>query len=84
MSNQSTASSYLAELYVCEYIIWKDFYEFYWIFIDASIYSFIPSVLIFILNILMIGILKKAEKKSRNLNEVKSIKRNSLEMVSML
>ena len=34
------------ENYVCEYVQWKEFYDYYWIYIDASVYSFVPSFLI--------------------------------------
>lgn len=54
--------------YVCEYTMWKDFYERYWVFIDASIYSFIPSFLIVTFNIIIIRLLNKADKINSNLN----------------
>lgn len=63
---------------ICAYIIWKTFYEKYWIFIDASIYSFIPFMLITIFNILIIGLLNKAEKTNFKLSEsVKSLDKKS-------
>jgi len=66
--------------YVCEYVIWKDFYEIYWIFIDSFIYSFIPSFLIFTLNILIITMLNKADNIAMN----RSIKSNeTVEMTSI-
>jgi hypothetical protein len=39
---------------VCIYVIWKEFYEKYWIYLDASIYSFIPFVFISIFNLLIV------------------------------
>ncbi len=66
--------------YVCEYVIWKDFYEIYWIFIDSFIYSFIPSFLIFTLNILIITMLNKADKIA--MNRTIKIKHNHLRMSS--
>ena len=55
--------------YVCEYVYLKDFYDHYWVYIDASIYSFIPSFLIFTLNILIIRMLNKADKINSNLSQ---------------
>jgi len=46
----------------CEFVVWKEFYEKYWIFIDATIYSFIPFVAITFFNILIIRFLNRAEK----------------------
>lgn len=53
---------------ICVYVEWKVFYEKYWIYIDASIYSFIPFILITIFNILIIRLLSKADKKGNQLN----------------
>lgn len=39
---------------VCIYVIWKEFYEKYWIYLDSSIYSFIPFVFISIFNLLIV------------------------------
>ena len=47
---------------LCEYVIWKEFYEIYWTFIDASLYSFMPFLVITTLNILIIVTLRKAER----------------------
>ena len=46
---------------ICTYKTWDNFYEFYWIYIDASIYSFLPFLLLSIFNVLIIRYLKKAE-----------------------
>jgi len=54
--------------FICEYVMWKDFYEKYWIYIDSSIYSFVPSFLIFILNILIISLLNNASKVNSRLS----------------
>lgn len=76
---KSSSSSSTSSNYVCEYAIWKDFYEKYWVFIDASIYSFIPSLLIFSLNILIIRLLNKADKINSNLNpKTKANRTNSM------
>ena len=73
-----------AKDYVCEYVVWKDFYEIYWVFIDSFIYSFVPSFIILTLNFLIIKMLKKANKTNRNLNEMAQIsfrKRKKLEII---
>jgi hypothetical protein len=71
-SNETTKMTTIIEQhntnFICEYIMWKDFYEKYWIFIDSSIYSFIPSFLIFILNILIISLLNNASKVNSRLS----------------
>ena len=51
----------------CEFVVWKEFYEKYWIFIDATIYSFIPFVAITLFNILIIRFLNRAEKINKQL-----------------
>jgi len=71
--------------YACEYVIWKDFYEIYWIYIDSFIYSFLPSLIILTLNILIIKMLNKANRTNLSLggsNKVQNKKaQHSLEMV---
>ena len=64
--NESANSKFV---YACEYLIWRNFYEHYWIFIDSFIYSFIPSFLVCILNILIIIRLKKADKITKKLKQ---------------
>ena len=49
---------------------YSKFYDHYWIFIDASIYSFFPSFLLIVFNFLIIKNLFKARKESNKLNEV--------------
>lgn len=58
---------------LCEDTKWKEFYETYWVYIDASLYSFIPFIAITVLNILIIVTLKQAEtmkitKNNKNLS----------------
>ncbi len=61
--------SYISqEVSVCEYVRFKEFYEYYWIFIDATIYSFLPFVLLTIFNILIIYTLKQADNMNWNLS----------------
>jgi hypothetical protein len=55
----------------CEFVVWKEFYEKYWIFIDATIYSFIPFVAITFFNILIIRFLNRAEKINTNLMRIR-------------
>ncbi len=56
------------ENYICEYHLWKEFYDYYWIYIDASVYSFVPSFLIITFNILIIILLNKAKNVNSNLS----------------
>ncbi len=53
----------------CGHIMWQDFYYKYWIYIDASIYSLVPSTLLIIFNVLIIKYLFKASSESSMLNE---------------
>jgi hypothetical protein len=46
----------------CRYEKWKTFYQNYWAFIDASIYSFLPLTLLSIFNILIVIFLIKAAR----------------------
>lgn len=62
----------------CEFIMWKEFYEKYWIFIDATIYSFIPFVAITLFNILIIRFLNKAEKVNRQLTSNRPLIKNQI------
>jgi hypothetical protein len=48
---------------------WKSFYVNYWIYIDATVYSFLPSTLITIFNALNIIRLIKERKKSFELQQ---------------
>jgi len=56
---------------ICVYVAWIEFYENFWIYIDASIYSFIPFILITLFNVLIISLLNKADAKSVGLREQK-------------
>ena len=53
---------------MCEYVRLKEFYEYYWIFIDATIYSFLPFVLLTIFNILIVYTLKQADNMNWHLS----------------
>ena len=55
---------------VCEYVYLSEFYEQFWVYIDATIYSFIPFIVLTILNILIIVCIKKAENINQKLNQV--------------
>jgi hypothetical protein len=55
------------QLNICTYIRWESFYKIYWVFIDACIYSFIPFVLLTILNVSIIKSLINASKKRKNM-----------------
>ena len=51
----------LKDLSFCSYSKWNRFYEEYWSYIDATIYSFLPFLLISVFNVLVIIYLKRAE-----------------------
>jgi hypothetical protein len=53
----------------CGHIMWQEFYYNYWIYIDASIYSLVPSTLLIIFNFLIIKYLFKASNESSMLKE---------------
>jgi len=67
------------ENYICEYHLWKEFYDYYWIYIDASVYSFVPSFLIITFNILIIILLNKANypESETNSKRMKQLKYNN-------
>lgn len=50
-------------------MVWHEFYEKYWVFIDATIYSFAPLVLLTVFNIAIIRYLFKAADESLKLKE---------------
>nr|QVK45796.1 G protein-coupled receptor [Proales similis] len=56
---------------ICIDVVWSSFYERYWLYIDASIYSFIPSILLTIFNISIIRYLFKAAEESHKLKQFK-------------
>ena len=53
----------------CVDTIWHEFYEKYWLYIDASIYSFIPSILLIIFNVSIIRRLFKAAEENLKLKK---------------
>ena len=56
-------------VHVCTNHQWFKFYDSYWIYIDAIIYSFLPLTLISIFNILIIVCLVKEKKIASKLQE---------------
>lgn len=54
---------------ICIDVIWQSFYEKYWFYIDATIYSFLPSILLTIFNISIIRYLFKAADESLKLKQ---------------
>ncbi len=62
---------------ICIYVIWKEFYEKYWIYLDASIYSFIPFVFISIFNLLIMCSLKKTKNCFTNSTTTTTTTNNS-------
>jgi hypothetical protein len=67
------AERFLTEL-KCMPIKLVEFYRHVWFYIDASIYSFIPSLLLIIFNFLIIKFLFKASSENNILNEYKRSK----------
>jgi hypothetical protein len=58
---------------ICTYFKWFNFYELYWPYIDAMLYSFFPFVLISIFNIIIISNLRKSKKQSLELRQYGSL-----------
>ncbi len=56
---------------ICIETIWPEFYEKYWIYIDASIYSFFPSLLLMIFNVSIIHSLFRPTADTRLLKQSK-------------
>ena len=54
----------------CSYTQWDGFYNNYWPYIDASIYSFIPFAVLSIFNILIVRRIIKIEREHSKLIEV--------------
>ena len=54
---------------ICIDVVWHEFYEKYWLYIDASIYSFVPSFLLMIFNVSIIRSLYKGTPESLMLKE---------------
>ena len=72
--NSSSDQNFTQNFTTCEFVVWKDFYENYWVFIDAIIYSFIPFVFITIFNILIVISLNNAKKVNKQLTgEINSL-----------
>jgi hypothetical protein len=68
----------LKDLSICSFNKWNRFYEEYWGYIDATIYSFLPFSLISVFNVLVIIYLKRAENESKQLYQLEnSITRNN-------
>lgn len=58
-----------AQHFYCNPWTWQTFYDRFWIYIDASIYSFIPSILLICFNVLIIRCLAKAYTEGSKLIE---------------
>jgi hypothetical protein len=67
--NNVTAVVYDPSELKCSHAMWEIFYFKYWIYIDASIYSFVPFTLLFMFNVLIVKNLYKASKESVKLKE---------------
>ena len=67
--SSNNESFYLINL--CTNKIWFDFYDKYWPYIDATIYSFLPLILISTFNITIIIRLIKENKKSSKLQKIR-------------
>ena len=55
--------------YACNNNKWNTFYNFYWPYIDATVYSFLPFILLCILNPLILAYIVKASKLRSTLME---------------
>ena len=55
------------ETTICSFTRWDSFYNEYWAYIDASIYSFIPFIFLCAFNVLIVQKMKKANKLRANL-----------------
>ena len=64
--------------YMCTYTQWSSFYENYWPFIDASIYSFLPFLFLAIFNSLIIYSLTKAKMNRNELTPHQSIENQKI------
>ncbi len=58
---------------ICTYIKWFNFYDLYWPYIDAILYSFLPFILISIFNFIIIFNLRKSKQKSLELRQYRSL-----------
>ncbi|CAF0774904.1 unnamed protein product [Brachionus calyciflorus] len=63
---------------ICIDTQWHEFYTNYWIYIDATIYSFLPFCLLSIFNISIVRYLFKAADDSLKLNEEKFLLKSNL------
>ena len=64
--------------YVCTTDKWLNFYDYYWFYIDATIYSFLPFTFITFFNILIIVCLIREKKKRIKLQVLKTKKSPSI------
>ncbi|RNA33907.1 FMRFamide receptor-like [Brachionus plicatilis] len=60
---------------ICIDTFWHEFYQSYWIYIDALIYSFVPFCLLSLFNILIVKYLFKAADESFQLLEENFVRR---------
>jgi hypothetical protein len=60
--NNTNDTLYIDAIYhiECRDVRWNSFYEYFWLFIDATIYSFLPFILLTIFNVSIIRYLLKA------------------------
>ena len=56
--------------YICTNIKWDNFYQNYWIFIDATVYSFLPFILIAVFNISIITNLTNEKRRRSTLQNL--------------
>jgi hypothetical protein len=55
---------------ICSFTRWDSFYNYYWAYIDASIYSFIPFISLSSFNVLIVQKLKKANELRANILQI--------------
>ncbi len=63
---------------ICANVMWFDFYDIFWPYIDAFAYSFLPFISLTILNIIIIHNIRKSKKQNLELRQHDSLSRFSI------
>ena len=61
------------KLQICAIIKWFDFYEKFWPYFDALVYSFLPFMFLTLFNILIVFSIRKSNKKNSELRQFGSL-----------
>ena len=62
---------------ICSHTKWLKFYDYYWPYIDAIIFSFLPLILIIVFNVSIIRRLIEEAKKREELQQIKTYRNGS-------